>query len=62
MNDNKDKSEKSNEKISESRSGIKSIEELIQRIVEVQSLPENVVIEFLEAQGSLRVDNVKKEN
>ena len=62
MNDNKDKSEKSNEKISESRSGIKSIEELIQRIVEVQSLPENVVIEFLEAQGSLKVDNVKKEN
>lgn len=62
MNDNKDKSEKSNEKISESRSGIKSIEELIQRIVEVQSLPENVVIEFLEAQGSLKVDNDKKEN
>lgn len=62
MNDNKDKSEKSNEKISESRSGIKSIEELIQRIVEVQSLPENVVIEFLEAQGSLKVDNDTKEN
>lgn len=62
MNDNKDKSEKSNEKIAESRSGIKSIEELVQRIVEVQSLPENVVIEFLEAQGSLKVDNDKKEN
>ncbi len=62
MNDNKDKLEKSAEKISESYSEIKSTEDLIQRIIEVQSLPENVVLEFLKAQGSLKIDNDKKEN
>jgi hypothetical protein len=35
---------------------------LVKVIMQTQSLPEDVVIEFLKIQGSFAVDNVKKEN
>jgi hypothetical protein len=35
---------------------------LVKVIMQTQSLPEDVVIEFLKIQGSFSVDNVRKEN
>lgn len=35
---------------------------LIKLIMQMQSLPEDVVIGFLKVQGTYKVDNVRKEN
>jgi hypothetical protein len=59
MNDNTEKQRNSVTKV---KNELRLDPALVKVIMQTQSLPEDVVIEFLKIQGSFSVDNVRKEN
>jgi hypothetical protein len=59
MNDNTENQANSETKV---MNELKLDPALVKVIMQTQSLPEDVVIEFLKIQGSFTVDNVRKEN
>lgn len=57
-----EKSKKQKKKLIDTLTKLNIDTELIIKIMEVQSLPKEVVIELLKIQGSLKVDYARKEN
>lgn len=59
MNDNTEKQRYSVTKV---KNELRLDAVLVKVIMQTQSLPEEIVIEFLKIQGTFTVDNVRKEN
>ena len=49
-------------KVEKPDSIVQNNQELIKRIIEIQDLPEEVVIQFLKAKGSIYMTNFGKQN